>query len=268
LKEKKQDESNPPSHKRSLNDPKEATLSNEEIAIAKHSKLSAMGQMASSIAHEINNPLSVIRMNAEILLEYCQDAEQSEKILEKCRKIISTTDRISGIIRALKSISASSTKPNFQWTKLSTVIDDVAELCANRFKMASVPLEMDIGKIRDMNFYIDAAQISQAVINLLNNSFDAIQTLPERWVRLHGHIDNNNLSLMVTDSGNGIPDDILKDVLNPFFSTKANHQGLGIGLNLVQSYAAFHEGSLSYALVDGHTTFVLEFPLRKIQPSN
>ena len=238
----------------------------ESTKLVNQSKLSSMGQMASSIAHEINNPLSVIRMNAEILLEYCQDAEQSEKILEKCRKIISTADRISGIIRALKSISASSVKPNFQWTKLSSVIDDVAELCANRFKMASVPLEMDIAKIRDMNFYIDAAQISQAVINLLNNSFDAIQNNPEKWVRLHGHVDNNNLSLMVTDSGKGIPDEILKDILNPFFSTKENHQGLGIGLNLVQSYAAFHEGSLSYTLVDGQTTFVLELPLSKIQP--
>lgn len=266
---KKLDDTKNTSKKRPLTDPREAVMSgltSDQVSLAKQSKLSTMGQMASSIAHEINNPLSVIRMNAEILLEYCNEAQQSEKILEKCRKIISTADRISGIIRALKSISASSSKPSFQWTKLSSVIDDVADLCASRFKLASVPLEIDLSQIRDMNFYIDSAQVSQAVINLLNNSFDAIQELPEKWVRLHGHVDAGTLSLMVTDSGTGIPDDILKDILNPFYSTKENHQGLGIGLNLVQSYAAFHEGILNYALVDGHTTFVLELPLEKIQP--
>lgn len=257
------------SHKTTLTDTRDAALaglSSDPASLEKESKLSTMGQMASSIAHEINNPLSVIRMNAEILLEYCNEAQQSEKILEKCRKIISTADRISGIIRALKSISASASKPSFQWTKLSSVIDDVADLCSSRFKLANIPLDIDLSEIRDMDFYIDSAQISQAVINLLNNSFDAIQELPEKWVRLHGHVDAETLCLMVTDSGNGIPEEILKDILNPFYSTKENHQGLGIGLNLVQSYAAFHDGRLNYELVDGHTTFGLELPLEKVRP--
>jgi C4-dicarboxylate-specific signal transduction histidine kinase len=255
--------------KRALVDPKETALSSltmDQASLAKQTKLTAMGQMASSIAHEINNPLSVIRMNAEILLEFCSEAKQSEKILEKCRKIISTTDRISGIIRALKSISASSTKPTFQWTPLSTVIEDVVDLCSPRFKLANIPLEIDFKGIKDLSFLIDSAQVSQAMINLLNNSFDAIQALPEKWVRLTANIDGSNLNLSVTDCGTGISEDILKDILNPFFSTKENHNGLGIGLNLVHSYAAFHDGTLQYSLVDGHTTFSLELPLKKIQP--
>jgi len=270
VKNKKPEDATPPAQMRPLVDPKEAVMSgltSGQVSVAKQSKLSTMGQMASSIAHEINNPLSVIRMNAEILLEYCQEAEQSEKILDKCRKIISTADRISGIIRALKSISASSSKPSFQWTKVDSLLNDIADLSAPRFKLASIPLDIDVTSIRDSSFYIDSAQVSQAVINLLNNAFDAIQSYPEKWVKLKGQLSPTHLLLMVTDSGNGIPDDILKDILNPFFSTKENHQGLGIGLNLVQSYAAFHEGSLNYALVDGHTTFILELPLSKVQPA-
>lgn len=223
--------------------------------------------MAGSIAHEINNPLSVIRMNAEILLEYCANSSESEKILEKCRKIISTADRISGIIRALKSISASAAKPSFRWTRLSEVIDDIADLSEPRFKLASIPLQINLEAIKDQEFFIDSAQISQATINLLNNAFDAIQECPEKWVKLQGEIKNGKLRLVIIDSGNGIPDEILKDILNPFFSTKEKHNGLGIGLNLVQSYAAFHEGTLNYALIEGHTSFALEFPLRKIQPA-
>lgn len=238
----------------------------DETRQANQSKLTTLGQMAGSIAHEINNPLSVIRMNAEILLEFCGEGPNADKMAEKCRKIISTADRISGIIRALKSISASTSKPSFQWIEVSSVIGDVVDLCASRFKLADVPLTVDVEEIKDTRFFIDSAQVSQALINLLNNSFDAIQALPEKWVKLQGRIEGDRLVLRVTDSGGGIPEDILKNILNPFFSTKDKHSGLGIGLNLVQSYAAFHDGHLRYDPVDGHTSFALEFPLTKIQP--
>lgn len=230
-------------------------------------KLSALGKMAGSIAHEINNPLSVIRMNAEIALEYSRHPEKTEKLYEKCQKIIATADKISGIIRALKSISASYGKPSLEWIELSRVLDDVYDLCSPRFKIANVPLIIDYTNIKDVRFFIDPAQISLALINLLNNSFDAIKHLEERWVRVFCTVTQDHLSITVVDSGLGIPSHMLSEILNPFYSTKKNHDSLGIGLNLVQSYASCHHGTLNYSLVDSHTAFTLELPLSTVNPT-
>lgn len=228
------------------------------------SKFLAIGKMAGSIAHEINNPISIIRMNAEILSTSESLRTQPLKVIEKCQKIIATADRMTSIVRALRSISATTKKPNFTWIQFQNLIDDVLEFCQHKLKEENVDLEVDIQTVQGLKFFMDHAQITQSLINLLNNSCDAIKDLPERWIRLRSTLEDDFLSITITDSGKGIPEHIAAQMADQLFTTK-NSKGLGLGLSLVSAYINSHCGSMHYQLLNGHTTFTIKLPLNFVQ---
>ncbi|MCC6137070.1 MAG: PAS domain-containing sensor histidine kinase [Bdellovibrionaceae bacterium] len=247
-------------HEKKVWNDKENTL-----RMQNQSKLIEIGKMAGSIAHEINNPLSVIRMNAELLVSTDPEQIKAANVISKCARIIATTDRISSIIRALRSISASARKPNFAWISLNTVIGDVLELCQHRIRDEHIELNVDMKDILMMQVFIDHAQISQAIINLLNNSCNAIKNLSNRWIELQASADADTLYIRVTDSGTGISDNIASQMNEQFYTTNSNH-GLGIGLNLVKSYVESHNGKIGYEMHKGHTSFKISLPLATVSP--
>lgn len=230
------------------------------------SKLIALGQMASGLAHEINNPLSVIRMNAEMLIKLIQEKSPPDKKIDKCNKIMKTTDRISGIIRALRSISASSSKIHFSWCKLDNLIDDVIELSLLRLRSENVKISVEMNSIvSETKFYLEPTHITQALINLINNAIDAISHLDDKWIKIKTDCNEQFIFIKVTDSGSGIPESLLEKIKERFFTTKSNSKGLGLGLNLTTSYVATHGGELNYELIDNHTTFIIKLPLSRIK---
>lgn len=228
-------------------------------------KFLAVGKIAGSIAHEINNPLSIIRMNAEILMTSNSLLQQPAKIKEKCQKIISTTDRMSSIVRALRSISASTKKSNFTWVNFNDLMDDLLELCSLKLKEDKVSVHCDFSNVSHQTYYLDHAQVTQALINLINNACDAIKSMDEKWIKLAACTDSQYLIIKIIDSGHGIPDNIVHQMTNELFSTKGS-QGLGLGLSLVKAYLNSHEGKLGYMLVDNHTCFYISLPLTQVQP--
>jgi signal transduction histidine kinase len=103
-------------------------------------------------------------------------------------------------------------------------------------------------------------QIEQIFLNLLNNAFDAIEFLPEKWIEISVHDANNKLQVYVKDSGHGIPPEIAAKIMEPFYSTKDSGKGTGLGLALASGIAEKHGGSLTYVPKANHTTFLVEFP--------
>lgn len=239
----------------------------ETVRTQNESKLIAIGKMASSLAHEINNPLSVIRMTAEFVTTLKPEQFTSERIIERCNKIISTADRIAGIVRALRSISASTKKPKFEWITFRSFIDDILEFSRHRIREDQVEFTVDFKNDPTQKFYFDHAQMTQAVINLLNNSCDAITSEEERWIKLTTFTDSKNLIIEITDSGHGIPDHIAAQMTDQFFTTKP-HFGLGLGLSLVKAYVACHSGHMEYTLKDDNTCFRIVLPLETVLPSS
>jgi C4-dicarboxylate-specific signal transduction histidine kinase len=111
-----------------------------------------------------------------------------------------------------------------------------------------------------------AVQVSQVIINLLSNSMDAIDHLSEKWIKLSIRaLDDNTVLIKVRDSGHGIPNDVVEKMMNPFFTTKAVGKGTGLGLSISLGIIDEHKGKLYYQLVDNHTEFVIELPM-KAQP--
>ncbi|NCY26813.1 MAG: sensor histidine kinase, partial [Alphaproteobacteria bacterium] len=97
--------------------------------------------------------------------------------------------------------------------------------------------------------------------NLFNNSFDAIEFLPDKWIEVSCHQRNGKIQLYFKDSGHGIPPEISSRIMEPFFSTKDVGRGTGLGLSLAQGIAQKHSGSLTYLKERPFTTFLLELPV-------
>ncbi|MBK8204245.1 MAG: GHKL domain-containing protein [Bdellovibrionales bacterium] len=101
----------------------------------------------------------------------------------------------------------------------------------------------------------------QVLLNLLNNSFDAVAALPETWVDLKVETIGDNLRMIVTDSGKGILPSIAEKIMDPFFTTKEVGKGTGLGLSISRGIVLSHGGSLIYDSTHPNTRFIIEIPL-------
>ncbi len=177
-------------------------------------------------------------------------------------KIKSMANRIVKIIKGLKTISRNGEKDPFETIEINQIIEDCKELCYQKFLTNSVELNLNIRT--GMKIQCRPTEMSQVIINLLNNAFDAIEKLPEKWITIETKLFNQEtVDIIVTDSGNGIPLEIRDKLMTPFFTTKAAGKGTGIGLNLSQKILHAHGGSISIDDTCKNTRFVIRLPVAK-----
>lgn len=225
-------------------------------------KMTALGEMAAGVAHEINNPLMIISGNIENAMAKIEAQKfSSNDALGTLKKIQDTTNRISKIVSGLRSFSRNGEKDPQQPTKLSKIIFDTLGLCSEKFRKNGVNIE--VSEAPEINIDCRGVQISQVILNLLNNSFDAIEDLPEKWIKLSFSTENGQVKIRIIDSGLGIRPEIVNKIVQPFFTTKAIGKGTGLGLSVSVGIAVDHGGSLTYELFEGHTSFVLKLPISK-----
>ena len=110
-----------------------------------------------------------------------------------------------------------------------------------------------------------AVQLSQVILNLLNNSFDAMETVEDKFVEIKFIKTQTHFSILISDSGPGIPGDIASRIFNPFFTTKEVGKGTGLGLSIAKGIIEDHQGELSLHQGGARTTFEIKLPLiRKV----
>ncbi len=229
--------------------------------VATHSaKMASLGEMAGGIAHEINNPLGIIRGTSQMLQRTYRNNKSSEvRTLKGLKAIEDTSMRISKIIKGLHTISRSGENDPFLPEDLHGIVEQTLGLCRARFTAAQIRLIVD--PTPHVTIACRATQISQVILNLLSNSYDAVISLPERWVKISFEFRQNRIGLIVTDSGNRIPEDIREKVFQPFYTSKEAGHGTGLGLSISMSIAETHHGRLYLDEAAPHTSFVLELPL-------
>ncbi len=221
-------------------------------------KLSALGEMASGIAHEINNPLSIISMSAHNLLKHRTDISADPKLHEGLERIIATSDRIAKIVRGLRSFSRDSFDDPYLLASVDKIIESTLDLCHEKIKGRSVILKVN----NDGNYHINCCeiQIVQVLMNLLNNSLDAIEHDEHRWINIDVTNIGNQTIISVSDSGTKIPTEIAEKIMNPFFTTKDVGKGTGLGLSISKGIIENHKGRFYLDQKKSHTTFVIELP--------
>lgn len=232
-------------------------IEEQRASLVNSAKFSALGEMAGGLAHEINNPLAIIRGKATTLKRGLdKGAFDPERLRTELTKIESTSDRIAKIVSGLRMFSRNSEKDPRQATPLHEIITDTLELCHERMMQNGIKFTMDLGEPTDV--LCRSTQISQILINLLQNAFDAIQDLPERWIRLEVEGSIDHVLVKITDCGAGIPAAVVEKMMMPFFTTKSIGKGTGLGLSISKALAEDNGGGLTYDAQSAHTRFVLQ----------
>ncbi|WP_408098036.1 ATP-binding protein [Peredibacter sp. HCB2-198] len=235
-------------------------LEEQKLKTFQASKMAALGELAGCIAHEINNPLTVIQGKAFIINSIARDNKIQDTMFQtSVDSIIQTSERISKIMRGLKFFSRECNMKERSITKLSDIIEETLLMCRARFKMNDCEVNV-INPYPDLEINCQSVSISQAILNLLNNAFDAIHDKIIRWVRLEVVSNQHFVDIRIIDSGKGVPDEIQEKIFTTFFTTKPVGKGTGLGLPIVSNIIEEHNGQV---LIDNecpNTCFVLRLP--------
>lgn len=227
-------------------------------------KMASLGEMASGIAHEINNPLQIIQLSLSTLEKMGHKEIDPERALKAVKKIDLTADRILEIIRGLDQFSTDQTDLPLEEKSLWEIVQQSIEHTQTKLKDAEI--EIDAQLDQSIKIFCLKTQIVQVFINLIQNSHDAIENLPKenRWIRLKAEQNASTIFVYFQDGGAGIAPEIQQKLMTPFFTTKEIGKGTGLGLSIIKGIMAKHRGSVQYDGQQLNTTFVLKFP-RKIQ---
>jgi C4-dicarboxylate-specific signal transduction histidine kinase len=140
---------------------------------------------------------------------------------------------------------------------IKKVVTDTLDLSRKFLENLGIRIEVDY-PTQETQVICDPGQLTQVLMNLINNAADAIHGLSEKWIRLSWKQVKDNLVIRVMDSGRGIPPEILVKIMQPFFTTKELGRGAGLGLSISKAIVENHGGQLVYEEQSGHTSFRVE----------
>lgn len=237
-------------------------LENSRMQLINASKMASLGEMASGLAHEINNPLAIIQGKVKVISLMFEDLNITHKpLVTEVDKIKATTERIEKIVKGLTNFSRPSQFDPFEPTSLNKIIQETLDLCSEKFKAEGISII--IHNVPNIYIACRPSQISQVLINLFNNSGDAIRDRDIKWIELSFKITGNTLSIIFTDSGPGIPVEIAEKIMEPFYTTKDANRGTGLGLSIAKSLIENHGGNLRLDSTHVNTRFILELLIKE-----
>jgi two-component system, NtrC family, sensor kinase len=233
-------------------------LKDREAQLARTSRMAAVGTLTAGIAHELNNPLNNISLNAEALHEGLTTYSDAQK-LKMLGDIVSQVERAGATVRNLLDFTRLE-KPVLISLSLEEVVREARRLVANEAEINRVEFRIDMpadlprtmGNPRDLQ---------QVFLNLFLN---AIQAMPQGgWLTVRGRTtDDGAVEVDVTDTGIGIPEENIGSVFDPFFTTKEVGSGSGLGLAVSYGIIEKHNGSITlHSKVGEGTTFMVRIPI-------
>ena len=272
-----------------------SNLQNTQSQLLQSEKLASIGQLAAGVAHEINNPVGFVKSNLGTLNEYQQDLTKLldqyrmlettlgkekdmegdgalQKALENIQKSKDEIDlsfilddfknvineSLEGMARVAKIVSdlkdfAHVDKAELEHADINKGIESTLNVVWNELKYKARVIK-DLGKIPLVKCY--PQRINQVFMNILINAAQAIEDKGE--IRITTRADNGHIDIRISDTGKGIPPDVLPKIFDPFFTTKEVGKGTGLGLNMAYNIIQKHKGSIDVESEVGKgTTFII-----------
>ena len=241
----------------------EAEMARQREALHQSEKLTALGSLLAGVAHELNNPLSVVVGQALLLQETVSDP----KIVKRATKIGAAADRCARIVRAFLAM-ARKRPPERAEVDLNDLLTSIVEMLAYSLRTESIELMVDLAAGLP-SVWGDADQLNQVFVNLLVNARQALaDSEGTRMIAVSSEYDaaRERICVRVADSGPGIADDIRSRIFDPFFTTKEVGVGTGIGLSVSYGIVESHQGTILVQSEPGQgATFVVELPAAKAE---
>ncbi|MCM2278360.1 MAG: ATP-binding protein [Oligoflexia bacterium] len=242
-------------------------LADHQTEVLNAFRMSALSEMASGVAHEINNPLAIVQALTEHLQSLSTEGPiDVATLLSLSKKIQTNVERVAKVTRGLLAFSRDAENDPFHEVPFQRILDTVLELCGNRFRNNEVDFQI---KPFDQELMIQCRSLalSQAILNLLLNAFDAtqkqLQREAQRWIRLEVKDLGNHVSIEIADSGPGVPEKIRRKIMEPFFTTKEIGKGTGLGLSAAKGIIEGHGGTLIFEETSPFTLFKAILPKRQ-----
>jgi signal transduction histidine kinase len=236
--------------------------------IASQSANALMLEMAQGLAHEVNNPLAILALNAQLQLKKSTHTNTAPEIdYKSLEKMQTAIKRCKSVVRGLEVFSQEEQTLSIdQFTTPQDVQAKLEALFSPQFESQGIALQFE-------NLCHAELQIPSVAVTILaaltTNALDAhLDSNESAWVKIQFNADQNHAYWKVIDSGRGIPAVIVPHLFTPFVSTKATRQARGMGLAISRQYAHQAGGDLRYELKTAHTTFELILPFKTIQQSN
>ncbi len=228
-------------------------LKNAQAQLIQSEKMSSLGKLAASVAHEINNPLAGILTYSKLLIRMHEEGELTEKVRESCtrnlRLVQRETERCSAIVRNLLDF-ARQRPPSLKEIDVSAVVEEALSLLSHRLLMQNVALEKDLPPMPPIR--ADFGQLRQSFVNIALNACEAMAK--GGTLKVVSRLAGGQIEVSMTDTGPGIAPENLSHILDPFFTTK--EKGTGLGLSVVYGIIDRHGGTIDIASELGKGTTV------------
>lgn len=247
----------------------EKELQHQQTLALHQAQLASIGELAASVGHEINNPLTIVMSYVSqvdrSLKEGGKDIAKNIAMIEKTRK---AADRIKNIVGSLRSFARANQESKVTFPFSRPVINSV-NLVKELYEKEGIELVLkwDLGKSDDLGAVTgevlgDEGHIQQVIVNLLSNARDALVNQRQKRITIRLRQSNESGFIDVADSGIGIPAKVKARIFDPFFTTKDVAKGTGLGLSIADSIIKDHQGSISCESREGQgTEFHIELPL-------
>jgi two-component system, NtrC family, sensor kinase len=229
-------------------------------------RIASLGKLSSSVAHEINNPLSGILVYTKLIYKQLSnpefDASKKETILRHLKLIENETKRCGEIVKGLLDFSRKD-QEDFESKHVHKILQETYELMMHPIRIANINFQTDFAAKSDLIF-CSQNQIKQACVAIIVNASEAVLENGEIVISTK-NTDSDTIRIDISDNGIGIPEDDIQHIFEPFFSTKRDTSGIGLGLAIVHGIIKSHNGKIEVKSELGKgTTISISLPLIKI----
>ncbi|MCD4682981.1 MAG: hypothetical protein K8R86_06835 [Bacteroidales bacterium] len=228
-------------------------------------KIASLGKLSSSVAHEINNPLSGVLTYTKLVQKQLSKLDFEDKVkgsmLKSLKVIEQETKRCGDIVKGLLDFSRKD-QQHFENKQLHKILQETYDLMAHQMKMANISFITDFAARWD-TIYCSENQIKQTCVAILVNAFEAVSDNGEIMMKTNNP-DEDHIKLDITDNGTGIAPEDISHIFEPFFSAKQKASGIGLGLAIVHGIVQNHKGKIEVESEPGKgTTLSIIIPLIK-----
>lgn len=243
--------------------------SREEIQLmsmnaAENAKAIALGTMSGGVAHEINNPLTTIKLTSELLkLKGTKNENLTiSESKEELDRILFNVDRIAKIVTSLLTMTRNSSTEPLSSERLDTIISEFSQLISSGLVEKSIQLK--ITNIPKVKIKVRKQELIRVLDNIVENSITALKNSKTKIVTISFSIEPGIVKINIFDSGPGVPESIRSRTMDPFFTTKDVGQGYGLGLSLARAVVESFQGHLLCLPSVNGAHFQIQLPIERL----
>lgn len=237
-----------------LNEAQRILREQQDLLINK-ARHQTIGELAGGVCHQINNPLAIIVGRSMILRSQLKSIPNNSEFLKELDVIDQTSHRVSGILKALRTYSKDMgheiTRAN-----LNDVVEDALTLLRSKINQMKVDVSFEKGS--EVFLQMNKNQIGQVVLDILSNSLEAMESSPEKNLKISVYEKDSSVMMDISDSGEGLSEKDCLKIFEPFFSTKPRH--FGVGLSNARGFIRQHGGELQVVSPKNPTIFRVKLP--------